>query len=73
MSSNLPSYLSDPNIVLNDVATDTKWRTSLPNYDKANKLFQQHKTTNHLPGSLEDIVQNLVKNWEKGHLSISVI
>ncbi len=66
MSTKLPSYLSDPDAVLKDVSTDIKWRYGIPNYDKPNKLFQQHKTTNHSPGSLEDIVQNLVKNWEKG-------
>jgi hypothetical protein len=69
MSEKLPSYLSDPNAVLKDVPSDVKWRDSLPNYDKPNQLFEQHKTTSHPPGSLEDIVQNLVKNWEKGLFS----
>jgi hypothetical protein len=66
MSGTLPSYLSDPDAVLKDLSTDIKWRNSLPNYDKANQLFQKHKSTNHKPGSIEDIVQNIVKNWEKG-------
>lgn len=41
-------------------------RTGIPNYARAHAFFQKHKTTNHKAGSLEDIVQNLVKNWEKG-------
>ena len=69
MTTNLPSYLLDPNAVLKDESSDIKWRGSLPNYDKANQLFQNHKTANHPSGSLEDIVQNLVKNWEKGKSS----
>jgi hypothetical protein len=65
----LPRFCLDKNAVLKDVPSDVKWRYSFPNYDKPNKLFEQHKTTNHSPGSLEDIVQNLVKNWEKGFFS----
>jgi len=66
MSTKLPSYVLDPDAVLKDISSDIKWRYSLPNYDKPNQLFQKHKSTNHTYGSLEDIVQNLVKNWEKG-------
>jgi len=66
MSKKLPSYILDPDAVLKDVPTDTKWRHSLPNYDKATQLFHKHSSTHHAPGSLEDMVQNLVKNWEKG-------
>ena len=66
MSSELPSYLTDPNAVIKGNCDHIKWRHSLPNYDKANLLFEKYKTTNHLHGSIEDIVQNLVKNWEKG-------
>ncbi len=66
MSSELPSYLTDSNAVLKETSKDIKWRNSLPNYDKANQLFEKHKTTNHQSGSIEDLVQNLVKNWGKG-------
>jgi hypothetical protein len=62
----LPSYLSDPDAVLKENSDKTKWRYGLPNYDAANRLFDTHKTTNHLAGSLEATVQNLIKNWEKG-------
>jgi hypothetical protein len=58
--------MTDSNAVLKENSQDIKWRHSLPNYDKADLLFQKHKTTNHQPGSIEDLVQNLVKNWEKG-------
>lgn len=66
MSTELPSFLLDHNAVLNETNNDIKWRNSLPNYDKVNKLFEGHKTTNHSIGSLEYLVQNLVQNWEKG-------
>ena len=66
MSSELPSFPIDPNAVLKESCESVKWRHSLPNYDKANQLFQKHKTKNHPSGSLADLVQNPVKNWEKG-------
>ena len=66
MSTKLPAYALDPDAVLKDRPVDIKWRYSIPTYDKVNKLFAKHKITNHSPGSLEDIVQNIVKNWEKG-------
>jgi hypothetical protein len=66
MSATLPPYLLDPDAVLKEMSSDMKWRNGLPNYDKANTLFQQQKSKNHPIGSLENLVQNLVKNWEKG-------
>jgi hypothetical protein len=62
---NLPSFCVDPNAVLTQINEDIKWRNGIPNYSKANLLFEKHKTTNHKEGSLEFIIQNLVKNWEK--------
>ncbi len=62
----LPSFCVDPDAVLKETNEDIKWRNGIPNYSKANLLFENHKTTNHKEGSLELIVQNLVKNWEKG-------
>lgn len=62
----LPSYLSDPDAILKEDSDKIEWRYSLPNYSAANLLFGTHKTTDHLSGSLEATVQNLVKNWEKG-------
>lgn len=63
----LPAYAQDPDAVLKNDSNDVKWRTGIPDYSKAHQLFAKHKTTNHKAGSLEDIVQNLVKNWEKGN------
>jgi hypothetical protein len=64
----LPAYVSDSDAVLKNVSNDVKWRSGLPDYTKANTFFDKYKTTNHKAGSLEIIVQNLVKNWEKGNL-----
>lgn len=62
----LPSFCLDQDAVLKDCPADMKWRNGLPNYKKVNALFDKHKTTTHPDGSLESIVQNIVKNWEKG-------
>ncbi|KAK3088023.1 hypothetical protein FSP39_013622 [Pinctada imbricata] len=43
---------------------DIKWRNGLPNYDIVNKTFQKERTKKHSEGSLESIVENLVKTWE---------
>lgn len=41
------------------------WRHgSKPNYDLVNKKYLAEKTMNHKEGSLEQIVENLVKTWE---------
>jgi len=69
----LPSFCVDRDAVLKDPSNSIKWRYGIPNYTKANSLFEKHKTTDHQPGSLEFIVQNIVKNWEKGIQSILII
>ncbi|XP_059081734.1 uncharacterized protein LOC131879427 [Tigriopus californicus] len=43
---------------------DIKWRYVKPNYIKANYEFLRGKSQNHLSGSLEQVVENLVKTWE---------
>ncbi|MED6210492.1 hypothetical protein PIB30_064594 [Stylosanthes scabra] len=44
---------------------NTKWRFGgPPNYDVVNKLFEEGRTKEWAPGSLEEQVQTLVKNWE---------
>jgi hypothetical protein len=63
----LPSFCLDRDAVLKDQSGDIKWRNGIPNYSKANTLFDKHKSTDHQPGSLQFIVQNIVKNWEKGN------
>jgi hypothetical protein len=62
----LPDFCVDNDAVLKNVSTEIKWRNGIPNYSKANALFEKYKTTDHQPGSLPFIVQNIVKNWEKG-------
>jgi len=43
---------------------DVKWRVSKPDYTMANLAYLKGKTRNHAAGSLEEIVENLVKTWE---------
>ncbi|KAG1472773.1 hypothetical protein G6F56_001335 [Rhizopus delemar] len=60
----LPDFMTDPNAVLND--TDHQWRYGrVPDYKKVNQAFDEEKTMSHAEGSLEWLVSNLVKNWEK--------
>jgi len=47
--------LDDPSI---------KWRKQKPDYTIANWSWMTGKTQNHAKGSLEDVVENLVKAWE---------
>ena len=64
----LPRFCLDKDAVLKDPSIDIKWRNGIPNYTKANLLFEKHKTTDHQPESLEFTVQNIIKHWEKGVL-----
>src|SRR5436190_19454146 len=60
----IPDYMLDPNAVLHD--QNITWRNKrAPDYSKVNAAFEESKRTNHEPGSLPFLVQNLVKNWEK--------
>jgi len=43
---------------------DTVWRFGRPNYARVNKAYFQYRTKIHPEGSLESIVNKLVKNWE---------
>ncbi|KAK4510732.1 uncharacterized protein ATC70_005165 [Mucor velutinosus] len=64
MASNLPDFMTDPNAVLND--KDHEWRYNrIPDYNKVNAAYELEKTCTHAEGSLEWLVSNLVKNWEK--------
>ncbi|KAK9353693.1 hypothetical protein V1505DRAFT_353482 [Lipomyces doorenjongii] len=59
----IPDYAGDPNAVLND--TNAVWRHGdPPNYSNTRKVFEETKRMSHESGSLEAIVQNIVKNWE---------
>jgi len=43
---------------------DTKWRFGKPNYAAVNKFYFDNRVMQHQEGSLEALVQKLVKNWE---------
>ncbi|KAK4276667.1 hypothetical protein QN277_014792 [Acacia crassicarpa] len=48
-----------------DAEKNTKWRFGAPpNYDAVNKLFEEGRTKVWPPGSMEEKVQTLLKNWE---------
>jgi len=49
------SFMDDPNI---------EWRTSKPGFDHIDAKYLSERTRNHLKGSLEKTVENLVKTWE---------
>lgn len=45
---------------------EAQWRyKKAPDYSLSNKTFEETKSTNWAPSSIELLVQNLVKNWEK--------
>ncbi|KAF1834574.1 hypothetical protein BDW02DRAFT_329434 [Decorospora gaudefroyi] len=59
----LPDYLTNPDAVLGD--KDAKWRYGrAPDYSKTRKVYAETKQMTHEAGSLPELVQNLVKNWE---------
>ncbi|KAL1601079.1 hypothetical protein SLS59_005748 [Nothophoma quercina] len=59
----LPDYLTDPDAVLKD--TEVEWRYGkAPDYSKTRSVFSETKQKSHEAGSLPELVQNLVKNWE---------
>ena len=41
-----------------------EWREGKPDYTKANKAYLEGRTRIHMEGSLEKIVEDLVKSWE---------
>ncbi|KAF1991597.1 hypothetical protein K402DRAFT_322458 [Aulographum hederae CBS 113979] len=59
----LPDYLVSPDAVAQDASA--KWRYGrAPDYTKTRKVFAESKRMNHTAGSLPQLVENLVKNWE---------
>ncbi|KAF2860842.1 hypothetical protein K470DRAFT_257619 [Piedraia hortae CBS 480.64] len=56
-------FLTSPNAVFGDEGV--QWRYGrAPDYSKTRKYWEETKKMNHKAGSLEEIVENLVKNWE---------
>merc|ERR1719499_589167 len=47
-----------------DLTGDVTWRTTKPNYDNANVKFLRQRSRKHAQGSLEHVVQDIVKNYE---------
>ncbi|KAL3148927.1 hypothetical protein ABBQ32_001792 [Trebouxia sp. C0010 RCD-2024] len=59
----VPDYMLDQNAVLRD---NVAWRHgSVPDYSMANAAFETEASKRHKPGSMEDMISNLIKNWEK--------
>ncbi|KAI9369918.1 hypothetical protein BJX61DRAFT_536050 [Aspergillus egyptiacus] len=59
----LPDYVLDANAVLAD--KDITWRHGRPpSYTKTREYYEQTKSKTHPQGSLEELLNNLVKNWE---------
>ncbi|KAL9080331.1 MAG: hypothetical protein Q9157_000859 [Trypethelium eluteriae] len=59
----LPDYVLNPNAVLQD--SEAAWRYGrAPDYSKTRQFYLETKKHSHAAGSLPDLVENLVKNWE---------
>lgn len=58
-----PDYLLSPNAVLGDKIESWRYGKA-PDYTKTRKVFEEGKRSNHEAGSLPQLVENLVKNWE---------
>ncbi|CAG7719505.1 unnamed protein product [Allacma fusca] len=59
----LPDFMKDRNAVLKTAAT---WQEGPPpDYSLVDELYDREKSVHHEPGSLEDLVSNLIKNWER--------
>ncbi|MDF5730778.1 MAG: SnoaL-like polyketide cyclase [Rhizonema sp. PD38] len=62
--NNLPLWVQHRDKVL-EQSHDAEWRYGeAPDYTKSNKNLAKESTKHHLEGSLEDIVQNLVRTFE---------
>ncbi|KAL5359690.1 hypothetical protein BJX96DRAFT_60863 [Aspergillus floccosus] len=62
-AAGLPDFVLDPNAVLKD--TEASWRHGAPpSYAKTREFYEKTKTQSHEAGSLPDLVEKLVKNWE---------
>ncbi|KAK4099024.1 hypothetical protein N658DRAFT_498836 [Parathielavia hyrcaniae] len=59
----LPDYVLDEDAVLKDAGVN--WRHGrAPDYSKTRKVWSETKRSAHQAGSLPDLVEKLVKNWE---------
>lgn len=63
-SNNLPLWVQDRDIVI-AASTHAEWRYQTPpDYTRSQENLAQESTRNHLEGTLEAIVQNLVRTFE---------
>lgn len=63
-STNQSLWIQDRDTVI-EQSVDTQWRDSIPpDYTRTNSFLKQESKYNHLEGSLEAIVQNLVRAFE---------
>ncbi|RTE68355.1 hypothetical protein BHE90_017267 [Fusarium euwallaceae] len=61
-SATFPDYFLSPDAVLKDGVT---WRFGRkPDYTRTRKAWKETKEMSHTAGSLQEFVENLVKNWE---------
>ncbi|EMC94675.1 hypothetical protein BAUCODRAFT_555502 [Baudoinia panamericana UAMH 10762] len=59
----LPDYVTSPNAVFADEGVEWRYGKA-PDYSKTRKVWEEGKKMNHAAGSLPQLVENLVKNWE---------
>lgn len=63
-SNELPLWVQDRDTVIAE-STDVEWRYGTPpDYARSNENLAKESTRNHLEGTLEAIVQNLVRTFE---------
>lgn len=63
-STNKPLWIQDRDTIIEQSA-DAQWRYSTPpDYTRTNSFLKQESKYNHLEGSLEAVVQNLVRAFE---------
>ncbi|AFY49521.1 SnoaL-like polyketide cyclase [Nostoc sp. PCC 7524] len=63
-SNGLPLWVQDRDTVIAE-STDVEWRYgTAPDYARSNENLAKESTRNHLEGTLEAIVQNLVRTFE---------
>merc|ERR1712014_329948 len=43
---------------------NVSWRWGRPNYARVNDMYFKHRTKKPVPGTLEELVTRVVKNWE---------
>lgn len=58
------SFMDDPSIEWRDGLPELGCDGKKPNFTKVNKLYLELRSQKHADGSLEKIVENLVKTWE---------